>query len=193
MRLAPIEKPSNLKMRLAYWMIRRRVGKVMTPAKVIYARLPESLNMMKAMSDLQEKGMRLDPELGFLVKTYVAGINQCAFCVDIGQAMAQHAGIDLDKFRHLHEYRTHERFTERDRAALDYADEATRHKAVSDDTFARLREHFSEREIVELTMLNAIENFYNLLNIPLEIESDGLCAVPPKDILERLEQTPAHG
>jgi alkylhydroperoxidase family enzyme len=56
-------------------------------------------------------------------------------------------------------------------------DEATRSKTVGDATFERLREQFSEREIVEITFLNAIENFYNLINLPLEIEEDGLCAI----------------
>ena len=35
--------------------------------------------------------------------------------------------------------------------------------------------HFSESEIVEITWLNAVHNYYNLMNIPLEIESDGYC------------------
>jgi len=54
---------------------------------------------------------------------------------------------------------------------------STRHKRVSDATFASLRQHFSENEIVELTWLNAVHNYYNLINLPLEIESDGLCAI----------------
>ena len=57
------------------------------------------------------------------------------------------------------------------------SDEATREKKVGDETFATLRKHFSEREIVEITFLNALENFYNLLNLPLGIEDDGLCAI----------------
>ena len=66
---------------------------------------------------------------------------------------------------------------QRERAALAYAEEATRQKRVADETFARLQEHFNNREIVEITLLNAIENYYNLINLPLEIESDGLCAI----------------
>jgi alkylhydroperoxidase family enzyme len=61
-------------------------------------------------------------------------------------------------------------------AALAYVEEATRHKRVSDATFEELRKHFDEREIVEITWLNAVENYYNLLNVPLEIDSDGFCA-----------------
>ena len=83
----------------------------------------------------------------------------------------------LDKFDALPEYRTSPLFSERERAALDYVDEATRNKRVSDATFDALRPHFNDREIVELTWLNALENYYNLINLPLGIGSDGLCAI----------------
>jgi alkylhydroperoxidase family enzyme len=56
-------------------------------------------------------------------------------------------------------------------------EEATRHKRVSDATFETLRKHYSELEIVEITWLNALENYYNLVNLPHEIESDGFCAL----------------
>ena len=42
-RIEPIEHPTNLFTRFAYWMMKRRLGKVMTPAKVVYARMPKSL------------------------------------------------------------------------------------------------------------------------------------------------------
>jgi alkylhydroperoxidase family enzyme len=58
---------------------------------------------------------------------------------------------------------------------------------VADTTFEALRKHFSEREIVELTFLNALENFYNLLNLPLGIEDDGLCAIAQARATERLQ------
>ena len=44
-------------------------------------------------------------------------------------------------------------------------------------TFEALRRHFSEREIVEITWVNAVENYYNLINLPLGIESDGFCSL----------------
>ena len=52
-----------------------------------------------------------------------------------------------------------------------------RTKTASDATFDELRHHFSDRQIAEITLLNAFENFYNLVNRPLGIESDGLCAL----------------
>jgi alkylhydroperoxidase family enzyme len=87
---------------------------------------------------------------------------------------------ELDKPRkneRLLGHRTRPLFSIRERAALAYAEEATRHKRVSDATFEALRQHFSEREIVEITWVNAVENYYNLINLPLEIKSDGFCAI----------------
>jgi AhpD family alkylhydroperoxidase len=177
MRLEPIEKPKGLMMRIAYWMTRRQLGKVMTPMKVVYPRMPGAMKVAYQIAKFQMKGIRLEPELKFMVTTLAALINGCGFCVDIAQAMAIREHIEMEKLDGLFEYRTSPLFSDRERAALAYVEEATRHKRVSDATFEELRKHFSEREIIEITWLNAVENYYNLINLPLEIESDGLCAI----------------
>ena len=43
-----------------------------------------------------------------------------------------------------------------------------------------LRAHFSEREIVEITWLNAIGNYFNLLAVPLALESDDVVSLALK-------------
>lgn len=75
---------------------------------------------------------------------------------------------------YLDAWRTTAVFSPAERAALAFVEEATTSKHVSDATFEELRRHFDDRQIAELTLSNAIENFYNLLNLPLRIESDGL-------------------
>jgi alkylhydroperoxidase family enzyme len=177
MRLEPIEKPKGILMRIAYWMTRRQLGKVMTPMKVVYPRMPGVLRLSYEIQKFELKGIRLEPALKFLVVTLAAQINGCGFCVDIARAMAIRQHLGMEKFNALSEYRTSPLFSNRERAALAYVEEATRHKRVSDATFEVLRKHFSDREIVEITWLNAVENYYNLINLPLEIESDGLCAI----------------
>ncbi|HXP84443.1 MAG TPA: carboxymuconolactone decarboxylase family protein [Bryobacteraceae bacterium] len=177
MRLEPIEKPKGLMMRIAYWMTRRQLGKVMTPMKVIYPRMPGALRLSYEISKFEMKGIRLEPGLKYMVVTLAAQINGCGFCVDIARAMAIREHLGMEKFNALADYRTSPLFSERQRAALAYVEEATRHKRVADATFEALRQHFSEREIVEITWLNAVENYYNLINLPLEIESDGFCAI----------------
>jgi alkylhydroperoxidase family enzyme len=176
-RLEPIEKPKSLMMRLAYWMTRRRFGKVMTPMKVIAARIPGSARLNYKLTKFELKGLHLDHDLHFLIATLASQINGCEFCMDLGRSMAIREHMGMDKFNALAEYRTSPLFSDRERAALAYVEETTRNKRVSDATFEELRKHFNEREIVEITWVNALENYYNLLNLPLEIESDGFCAI----------------
>ena len=177
MRLEPIARPPTVMARVAYWMMQRQLGKVITPARVIYNRLPGMYGLSWWLLRVQQSGVQLDAPTRYLVQNWVAMLNQCHFCVDIGRAGAVLDRVGLEKLDALPTWRESPLFDERERAALAYVEEATRSKRVSDETFAALRKHFSERQIVELTVLNAIENFYNLLNLPLGIEADGLCAI----------------
>ena len=177
MRLEPIEKPKGLLMRIAYWIARRRFGKVLTPMKVIYPRLPGALRPAYEIQKFENSGIRLEPGLHFMVATLVSEINGCNCCVDIARSLAIREHLGMEKFNALLDYRTSSLFSDRERAALAYVEEATRHKHVSAATFEALRKHFTEREIVEITWLNAVHNYYNLINLPLEIESDGLCSI----------------
>ena len=177
MRLEPIDKPKGFLMRFAFWMAKRQLGRVITPMKVLYPRMPGVLKLSYEIQKFETKGLHLDPGLHLMIGTLVSDINGCSFCVDISWAMAIRKHIGLEKFNALCDYRASSLFSDRDRAALRYAEEATRQKRVSDSTFAELRKHFSDSEIVEITWLNAVHNYYNLINLPLEMESDGLCAI----------------
>jgi alkylhydroperoxidase family enzyme len=62
-------------------------------------------------------------------------------------------------------------FDDPTRAALAFAEELTRSPgAVSEGTFATLRLHFSESQIVEITMLVALYNMVNRFNAGLELD-----------------------
>ncbi|WP_330633353.1 carboxymuconolactone decarboxylase family protein [Halocatena halophila] len=176
-RLEPIEKPKGLKMRLVYWMMRRKLGRVMTPLKVVFARVPGLVGCNRKLQKFHENGIQLDAELTLMVGTLVSECNGCGYCVDFVQSEAIRENLGMEKFNAVSTYQTNPHFTGAERAALAYAEETTRHKNVSEDTFEELRIHFSDREIVELTWLTAFHTYTNLINIPLEIESDGLCAI----------------
>jgi len=144
MRLQPIEKPKGLMMRIAYMFTRRQFGKVMTPMKVLLARMPGSMRFSYQITNFELKGIRLDHELHFMIGTLASQINGCGFCVDLGRSMAIREQLGMDKFNALAEYRTSPLFSDRERAALAYVEEATRHRRVSDATFENLRKHFTE-------------------------------------------------
>lgn len=163
-------------MRLVYWITKWTLGRVITPVKVVNARVSGSATVAQKMNAV-EKQLSIDPELRFLIKSYVATLNGCSFCIDIAQADAQDQGVSIEKYDALLQYETSDVFSDRERAALAYVEEATRSTAVSDAAFDAVQSHFDDRAIAELTWLNAMENYYNLLNRPLNIGSDDLCAV----------------
>jgi len=174
MRLEPIEEPSGLFSRIGYWQSRRQLGKVPSVLKVFYARAPKLGVLGYRMVQTLEKGLSLDPELRHLLMVQASMLNGCGFCADLHQAQLVREKIGLEKFKALPEYRTSEAFSERERAALAFAEEVTRERDASDATFDALREHFDEREIAELVWVNALGNYFNLIAVPLGLESDGL-------------------
>ena len=173
-KLEPVTRPRSLFERVAFWQTAREYGKVLTPLTVIYARKPRLAFIAQLITRTTEKGLTLEPGLRLLVAVHVTRLNGCAFCQDLNLARAVQKRLGLERFRALPDYRTSELFSSRERAALAFCEEATRERRVSDETFAALRAHFNETEIVELTWLNAAENYFNLQAAVLGIGSDGL-------------------
>jgi alkylhydroperoxidase family enzyme len=178
--LPPIEKPSGMMMKVAYAMSRRQFGKVLTPLKVFAARMPVAFGLFYGKIGKLDKKLQLSTEMALLVRERVARINVCIFCIDIGRSISIKAGMNEAKFDALEEYSTSPLFTDAERSALDYVTELTRDKKINPDTFARMRQHFSERAICEIVWLVASEHFYNLSNIGLNIHSDMLCDISRK-------------
>jgi len=88
-------------------------------------------------------------------------------------------GIPEDKLQAVDRYAEHPGFTARERAALAYAEMVTiSPNDISDGQFAELRRHFTDREVVELTLQAAFENFRARANRSLRIEDDGFAKIP---------------
>jgi hypothetical protein len=69
-------------------------------------------------------------------------------------------------------------FGESEKAAIEYAEAMTvTDRRVSDQLFARVRSHFSEAQVVELTSAVALENFRSKFNVALGIEAQGFCTL----------------
>jgi alkylhydroperoxidase family enzyme len=183
--LAPIEKPPGLMMKLAYYFTRRQYGKVLTPLKVVSARLPAAFAMFSTKIAKLDNKLTLPRETVLLVREQVARLNICLFCMDIGRAVTVKESMNEAKFDALEDYRTSPLFTDQERAAFDYVTELTRDKNVNPDTFARLARHYSERAICEIVWLVASEHFYNMTNIGLNIHSDMLCDISRRTALSR--------
>jgi alkylhydroperoxidase family enzyme len=89
------------------------------------------------------------------------------------------AGASEEKVRQTAKWRESALFSAMERDALEYAERVTiTGERVSDELFARLRQHFTEAQIVELTAAVALENFRSKFNVPLGVEAQGFCALP---------------
>ena len=72
-------------------------------------------------------------------------------------------------------------FSAAERLAFEYAERVTiTGQTVDDELFGRLKAHYSEAQIVELTAAIAFENFRSKFNPSLGVEAQGFCVVPPR-------------
>ena len=97
----------------------------------------------------------------------VSRMHECQFCVSSHEAMMTQLGISTD----LALTATH---LPRERLAMEYAELVTRDaNRVPDEFFARLREAFSEPEVVELTFVIGLITMLNRFNNALQIRHGG--------------------
>ena len=179
MRLEPIDRAPTFFGKFLSLVYRLGIGKTIMPARVVYNRVPRMYNVSWALLNLDLRGFTLPHELLYLIHTRVSTINGCQFCKDIVLAGAVRAKMGRPKFDAImsEDWRASALFSARERAAVAFAEEATVNKKVSDATFEEVRKHFNDREIAELAIENAKSNFYNMINVALDIEDDGLLAI----------------
>jgi len=80
--------------------------------------------------------------------------------MDIRHAVGVRKGVPPAKLAGVLTYEESPHFTERERAALQFSEQVTRDDlAMTDECLARLREHFTEPEIVELTFIIGFQTF----------------------------------
>jgi alkylhydroperoxidase family enzyme len=88
------------------------------------------------------------------------------------------AGATDDKIRQVPTWRDSELFSAMEKDALEYAEKMTiTGETVTDELWGRLRGHFTEAQLVELTAAVAVENFRSKFNVPLGVEAQGFCVI----------------
>jgi AhpD family alkylhydroperoxidase len=104
-----------------------------------------------------------------LVSLRASQINGCGFCVDMHTKEAAAAGESTTRLNMVAAWREATVYTEAERAALALAEEGTRiadtSQGVSDGTWAKVREHYDDDQVVALVALVAFINAANRLNV----------------------------
>jgi AhpD family alkylhydroperoxidase len=110
----------------------------------------------------------LPAELVDLVYLRISQINNCAYCLDMHTRDLIKKGVKIEKLALLQAWpEAGHLFTERERAALAWAETVTRvsETGVPDDAFQAARAVFEEKELVDLTIAIGLMNTYNRLAI----------------------------
>ncbi|MET7831742.1 carboxymuconolactone decarboxylase family protein [Micromonospora sediminicola] len=100
-----------------------------------------------------------------LVSLRASQINGCGWCIDMHVKEAAAAGESAVRLHLVAAWRESTVFTEAERAALAFAEEGTRladaHQGVSDETWARVREHYDDDQVAALVCLVGLINAAN--------------------------------
>jgi len=176
-------RDASLSARVIQHQVRRKVGRDVDPIGV-YSHAPGLLIGYCMFEQATAKQHTVEERLKMLAVLKAAALIRCEFCADIGSAEARRAGITEEQLLALPRYRDSDAFDELERLVLDYAVAMTRTPPeVDDELFAALREHFDERQLVELTNMIALENLRSRFNHGFAMSPAGfsegmVCIVP---------------
>jgi AhpD family alkylhydroperoxidase len=149
----------------------------------IWAHQPKMMFGMGKFNQAVRKGKSVDERLKNLVELKGAQMIGCEFCVDLGSQICRNSGFSDEELLALPRYRQSDLFTEREKLALDYTVAVMRTPVeVTDELFARMKEHFTDEQVVEITALLTVVNldrFNAAFGIGSAGFSEGMVCVPP--------------
>ena len=131
-----------------------------------YKANPQAIKAMLALEERIGKSS-IEKSLAELVRLRASQINGCAFCVDMHTTDARKGGETERRLATVVTWRETPFFTERVRAALEWTEAVTlvSETHVPDAIWEAVKPHFSDEEMVDLTLLIAAINSWNRFSI----------------------------
>ena len=154
-----------------YEELEKRIGKVLKPHMAL-AHSPKLLQDWWRMMTTLLTALDLDDKLRELALLRIFRLTDCDYCFAEHDNVALAVGVSKTQITHINDYETHDAFNELERLVLRYTDGITEHNRVDDAVFDALREHLSEREMVELTFCIGNWNGIARFIVPMGLELD---------------------
>jgi alkylhydroperoxidase family enzyme len=177
----PLDQPRTRLYRLAEWYARRTYGAVPDPLPAM-AHNPRVLLTDALFETSLARWNRLDRTLKALAVMASAVSIGCSWCVDFGYWISTQEGVDAGKLRAVPRWRDSDVFTDLERQVMAYAEAVTTTPlAATDEMVAGLRRQLDDAQLVELTMMVAVENVRSRFNGALGLTSQGFrdrCELP---------------
>jgi AhpD family alkylhydroperoxidase len=138
----------------------------MKPRLNPYQAAPEAMKTVAALETYVQK-CGVEPGLIELIKTRASQINGCAYCLHMHTADARAKGESEERLYLLDAWRESPLYTDRERAALAWTEAVTlvADSRVPDQVYEEARRHFSETEMVNLTVAVGAINMWNRIAI----------------------------
>jgi len=139
--------------------------------RVDVTKYPDALKAMYGLDQIAH-ARGIERKLLHLIKTRVSQISGCAYCIDMHTKDARAEDETEQRLYGLSAWRETPFYTPRERAALEWAETLTLIAShhVTDEFYARTRNHFTEAELVGLTLAVIAINGWNRLAIPFRAE-----------------------
>ena len=112
----------------------------------------------------------LDPKLRELAILRVGNLLKAEYEFTKHVTLGRRAGVTEDQINELANWKSSKKFTDIERAVLQYTDEVTLNVKVSDSSFADLKKFFDDREIVKLTATIGYYGMVSRILVALQIE-----------------------
>jgi AhpD family alkylhydroperoxidase len=144
----------------------------------VWALRPEMGKAVAKLADAVYNKSELPGRVREAARMRIAQINECPICLAWRIPALADEGVDEELYAHVHEAPRWDGYSDRERLAVEYAERyALDHRAIGDDFFARLRAHFTDAEILDLTI--CIANFLAFGRLTEVLRLDQACAVVP--------------
>src|SRR5580693_1871225 len=139
----------------------------------VFAHVPAALrHLMPLLMELRVAATLPKRHLELAIVA-VSQVNACDYCVAHHKPFLAVEGVSPAGVDRLVDYQDHPELGEVDRLVVEYAIAATeRPNRLPDAIFTRLRRHFTEAQIVELTLRITLCGFFNKFNDALRIEEE---------------------
>jgi AhpD family alkylhydroperoxidase len=126
-------------------------------AAMVWTLRPEMAGMVDRMITTAYQRSSLPAAEREVARMRIAQLNACDACATFRAPSVREAGVAEDLYEHLHEYETWPGYSDRQRLAIAYAEQfAGDHRAIDEAFFARLRDAFTDAEILDLTLCLAV-------------------------------------
>lgn len=115
----------------------------------------------------------IEVNLQHLIEFRVSQVNGCAYCLDMHAKDLRYGGETEQRLYMLDAWREVPFYTERERAALAWAESVTllTEAHVPDEIFEEAKKQFTEQELIDLTMVVITINGWNRLNVAFRTEA----------------------